>query len=89
MPHQRRFVPLLWQIWTCSPRLSKALAAKARAASVESKDSADSKNSPQPQNATRPEGCVDLDCVAKYVRLNASALLDPDSLFIPLTTSEF
>jgi len=42
------------------------------------------KNSPQPQNATQPEGCVDLDHVAKYVRLNASALLDPDSLFIPL-----
>jgi len=37
-----------------------------------------------PQNATQPEGCVDLDCVAKYVHLNVSTLLDPDSLFIPL-----
>ena len=31
------------------------------------------------------KGCVDLDCVAKFIRLNASALSDPDSLFISLT----
>jgi len=48
----------------------KALAAKACAASVESKDSADSKKIVRnPQNATWPEGCIDLDRVAKYIHL--------------------
>jgi hypothetical protein len=31
------------------------------------------------------KGCVDLDHVAKFIRLNVSALSDPDSLFISLT----
>ena len=34
--------------------------------------------------SSRTEGCVDLDRVAKFIRLNASALSDPDSLFISL-----
>ena len=32
------------------------------------------------------EGCVDLDHVAKFVRLNAAALSDPDSLYINVNT---
>src|SRR5882757_4863286 len=36
--------------------------------------------------SSRAEGCVDLDRVANFVRLNASALSDPDSLFISLAT---
>jgi hypothetical protein len=64
----------------------KAVAVKARTASVESKDSADSKKivcNPQVMSS-RAEGCVDLDHVANFVRLNASTLSDPDSLFISL-----
>ena len=40
-----------------------------------------------PRDAPRSEDCVDLRHVAKFVRLNAAALSDPDSLFITLMIS--
>jgi hypothetical protein len=37
------------------------------------------------RTASWAEGCIDLDNITKFVQLNASALLDPDSFTICLT----
>jgi hypothetical protein len=66
---------------------NKAAMAKAHASKVEPMESAVSKKivcNPQ-GTASQAEGCVDLDHVAKFVQLNVSALLDPDSFTICLT----
>ena len=39
------------------------------------------------ENAAWSEGCIDLTRIAKFVRLNTSALSDPDSLFVTLSLS--
>jgi Retroviral aspartyl protease len=40
------------------------------------------------KNATQDEGCIDLFCVATFIRLNVSTLSEPDSLFTTLSISK-
>ena len=74
------------------PKSKATKACTATTATSESKsDSTDSKKivSDPCEQATQADGCIDLDHVAQFVRLNASALSDPDSLYVDLTIPSF
>ena len=71
-----------------SSSASKSKAQAIQAKGKEAKESSDSKkrlSSPQP--STQPEDCVDPSCAfSKVVQLNVSALSDPNSLHVSLTS---
>jgi len=88
---QGRPLYLLQKERPCSTGLPKVKAHKARAATTASTESKSNsaylkrKISKPHEQATQAEGCIDLGCIAEFVRLNTSTLCKPDSLYINLT----
>ena len=91
MPHERRTLPLLQRERTYCPQLSEISSSKSKIGEgfsswVQDQLCRFEKIVCSPQgNAIWSEDCVDLTHIANFIRFNASALSNPDSLFITLS----
>ena len=89
MPLEGRLMPLLWRKRTHRTGLSQVQGSQSSHCHcdhrIQTRIHRLKKIVRNPrEKASQAEGCVDQHCVANYIRLNTSALSDPDSLCVNL-----